>query len=69
MSVPRKTAVGGGALLLLLLVIAVAIVLGGLFWGWLFMVIAGAAGWHIGFGTAFLFGIGIAAVIGAIKGN
>lgn len=49
---------GGGlvAFFLLLFIIAAWVTIGALFWGWIIMVIAGATGHNIGYGTAFLWG-------------
>lgn len=58
-----------GILLIVLLIIAL-IAAGAALWGWLFMVIAGACGWHIPFIPAgWAIGAGIMAIIGAINNS
>lgn len=63
----KIAALGGLGIVAVILILVAVLTISALTWGWLLMVIAGAAGWHIGFGTAFVIGIGITILVGTIQ--
>lgn len=68
MALTRKikiTGLTGADLILGLAIVAIILALSACFWGWIFMLIAGACGWHVGFfPIAFFIGLGISLVAG-----
>ena len=63
---PRNLTAADGLATIVIAAVILAVI--GLFWGWIFMVIAGICGWHIPLcPVAWAIGVGIALLLGARK--
>lgn len=65
MALARRIKITGVSLTVVLVVTGIILALSAAFWGWIFMLIAGACGWHVGyFPVSFFIGLGISLVAG-----